>query len=409
MEFRNMFQNIFSGTKDESNNATMTNLKMLNSYENVFSEYRSPLYDDITVRTCINTIARHCSKLQPKHIRRQNNQITPQDTQLDYLLSHRPNALMSTSEFLKKIVVKIYTYGNCFIYIQRDENGNIKSLTPLDYSQMTLKEIKGDVYCKFEFANGNKITVPYSDVIHIRGDFGNSEILGDSPVVALKEQLKLLDTCKKSLANTVKNASAMRGYLKYNTPIKEKDKEKAAEAFNTIANQNGVGVLSEEAEYVDLARTPVSADNEQMLFVRDDVYRFFCINTAIIDGSYTYDQWQSFYESVIEPISIQLSLEFSHKIFTDRERGYGNEIIFGGNRLQYASLQSKVDMVYKLLPQSVITINDALEMLNMPPCDDPELGNKRFMTKNNDQANTIAGTSKGGEENNGTENGIQST
>ena len=92
MEFRNMFQSIFGGAKDESNNATMTNLKMLNSYENVFSEYHSPLYDDITVRTCINTIARHCSKLQPKHIRRQNNQITPQDTALDYLLAHRPNA-----------------------------------------------------------------------------------------------------------------------------------------------------------------------------------------------------------------------------------------------------------------------------------------------------------------------------
>lgn len=226
--------------------------------------------------------------------------------------------------------------------------------------------------------------------------------------MALRDQLKLLDTCKKSLANTIKNASAMRGYLKYNVPVKEKDQVKAVESFNAIANANGVGVLSDEAEYVDLARAPVSADNDQMLFVRDDVYRFFCINTAIIDGSYTYDQWQSFYESVIEPISIQLSLEFSHKIFTDRERGFGNEIVFGGNRLQYASLQSKVDMVYKLLPQSVITINDALEMLNMPPCDDPEIGNKRWMTKNNDQANTIAGQpagiSEGGENNNGTEN-----
>lgn len=400
-----MFGSIFGNAKDESNNQTMVNLKMLNSYENVFSEYRSPLYDDITVRTCINTIARHCSKLQPKHIRRQNNQVTPQDTALDYLLSHRPNALMSTSEFLKKIVVKIYTYGNCFIYIQRDDAGNIKSLTPLDYSQMTLKEIKGDVYCKFEFANGNKITVPYSDVIHIRGDFGNSEILGDSPVVALKDQLKLLDVCKKSLANTVKNASAMRGYLKYNVPVKEKDQIKAVESFNSIANANGVGVLSDEAEYVDLARTPVSADNEQMLFVRDDVYRFFGISEPIIDGSYNYDQWQSFYESVIEPISLQLSLEFTHKIFTDRERGYGNEVVFGGNRLQYASLNNKVDMIYKLLPQSVITINDALEILNMPPCDDPELGSKRFMTKNNDASENVAGTPKGGEnEDNGTEN-----
>ena len=62
-------------------------------------------------------------------------------------------------------------------------------------------------------------------------------------------------------------------------------------------------------------------------------------------------------------------------------------------------------MIYKLLPQSVITINDALEILNMPPCDDPELGSKRFMTKNNDASENVAGTPKGGEnEDNGTEN-----
>jgi HK97 family phage portal protein len=396
MEFRSIFSNVFGKAKDETGNQKMTRLNLLNSYENVFTEYHNPLFDDVSVRTCVNVLANHCSKLKPLHIRRQGGKISPQDTNLDYLLSHRPNPRMSTADFLKKIAVKTTLFGNCFIYIARDDSGNVVSLNPLDYTKLDLKEVDNEIYCEFSFSR-NKITVPYSDVIHVRGDFADSEVLGDTPTNSLLQKLQLLDVCEKSLANVAKNSTAMRGYIKSSVQIKDKDQEKVIQTFNALANNNGVGFLDADYDYIDLSKTPVAADTDQLKFVRSDIYSYFGMNEAIVNGSYNEMEFKSFYESKIEPFALALSQEFTQKLFTARERGYGNEVIFAGNRLQYASDKDKVRMIYQLLPQGVLTINDALELLNMPPCQDDEVGNKRFMTKNNDRANNIAGTLKGGE------------
>lgn len=402
MEFKSLFGKIFGGEKDYAEKGGVTSFRMLNTYENVFAEGHSMYFDDLTVRTCVDCIARHASKLKPTHIRKRKDIVEPDDSRLNDIISRRPNALMSTADFLYRLAYKVWLYGNAFAYVKR-VNGAVRGVYLLDYASLELKEIDDEVYCKFQFGSGEKMTVPYSDVIHVRRYFGQNEMLGGSPQVALQSQLQLLHTCKQSLASIVKNSTAMRGYLKYDTPIKDKDKEKAVQQFNQIAQNNGIGVLDADVSYQDLSKEPQATNKAQMDFVREDIYRYFGLSEAIVNGSYTEEQWQAFFESVIEPFAIQLGLEFTEKIFTERERGFGNEIIFDQNRLQYASTANKVDMIYKLLPQGVITINQACEIMNMPPCDDPAIGNKRFMTLNNDTAESIGGL-KGGEEDGESEN-----
>ncbi|HBT17039.1 MAG TPA: phage portal protein, partial [Firmicutes bacterium] len=55
---------------------------------------------------------------------------------------------------------------------------------------------------------------------------------------------------------------------------------------------------------------------------------------------YTEDDWNSYYESVLEPLAMQMSGEYTRKLFTRRERGFGNRIIFEASSLQYASMQT---------------------------------------------------------------------
>ena len=38
--------------------------------------------------------------------------------------------------------------------------------------------------------------------------------------------------------------------------------------------------------------------------------------------------WDAFYEARIEPVLVALGLELTNKIFSARERGFENEIIF---------------------------------------------------------------------------------
>jgi hypothetical protein len=121
----------------------------------------------------------------------------------------------------------------------------------------------------------------------------------------------------------------------------------------------------------------VTAD--QMSLIENKVYKYFNISESIIKSTYTEDEWNAFYESVLEPYAIHCSLEYTTKLFTKYEQGHGNEIIFESNRLQYASNKTKVEVVTLLMDRGMMTINQALEVFNMPPI---EGGEKRVMSLN---------------------------
>ena len=76
---------------------------------------------------------------------------------------------------------------------------------------------------------------------------------------------------------------------------------------------------------------------------------------------YSEDEWNAFYESVLEPIGLQMSLEFSNKLFTPTEKNFGNEILFESNRLQYASNKTKIELLR--YANNIMTINELREVL----------------------------------------------
>lgn len=69
MQKRSLFQKIFGWTwTAKSENETLTGAKLLNGYDNLFSLFDGRVYNDSTIRTCIDTIARHFSKMKIRKI-----------------------------------------------------------------------------------------------------------------------------------------------------------------------------------------------------------------------------------------------------------------------------------------------------------------------------------------------------
>src|SRR5690606_37214193 len=91
-------------------------------------------------------------------------------------------------------------------------------------------------------------------------------------------------------------------------------------------------------------------------------------NEKIITSSYNEDEWNAFYESGIETFAIQLSLESGGKCFSDNELSHGNELICEANRLQYASVKTKLDL-REMVDRGAMTPNEWREAFNMAPVD----------------------------------------
>ena len=86
---------------------------------------------------------------------------------------------------------------------------------------------------------------------------------------------------------------------------------------------------------------------------------------------YTEDELAAFYESLLEPLALQMSLEFSRKC--------GADVHFTSERLEFSSARTRVSLLRELLPFGVISINEARKLLALPEVED---GDKRLQSLN---------------------------
>lgn len=384
MEFRNLIDTIFNVKPTNEDSTKYTNAQLINSYTNFITNYNAEIYNDLSVRSCVDTIARHVAKLKPVHIIQDENGRNAQKSSINSLLANRPNIYMSTSDFLYKVASQLLFYGNAFVFIQKDEKQNINGFYPIDFTSCELKEYDNNLYLKFNFNNAKNIVIPYTDIIHIRRNYSTHDLLGQDAYKPLLETLTNLSKSRQSISNKVENGGKISGILKLSGMVSQSEWKTKAELFadwfkSSTSKSGGVATIDSTADFIPVSTKAESAEEAQLKYLQSEVYSYFGINEAIVNGSYNETEWQAFYESIIEGIKIQLSQEFTAKVFTEKEKEYGNIIDFNSNRLTYASTTNKVNMVKELGALGLLTTNEARELFDLPPVED---GDKRLVSLN---------------------------
>ena len=384
MVFRNLIDTIFNVKPTQEDSTKYTNAQLINSYTNFITNYNAEIYNDLSVRSCVDTIARHVAKLKPVHIIQDENGRNAQKSSINSLLANRPNIYMSTSDFLYKVASQLLYYGNAFVFIQKDEKQNINGFYPIDFTSCELKEYDNNLYLKFNFNNAKNIVIPYTDIIHIRRNYSTHDLLGQDAYKPLLETLTNLSKSRQSISNKVENGGKISGILKLSGMVSQSEWKTKAELFadwfkSSTSKSGGVATIDSTADFIPVSTKAESAEEAQLKYLQSEVYSYFGINEAIVNGSYNETEWQAFYESIIEGIKIQLSQEFTAKVFTEKEKEYGNIIDFNSNRLTYASTTNKVNMVKELGALGLLTTNEARELFDLPPVED---GDKRLVSLN---------------------------
>lgn len=384
-ERRSLFNMVF-GNKPRQPTGSATQLKMLNGYVPIFSQFGNEAYASDVVRAAVDAIARNAAKLQPKHIRRDSEgNVTLVNDNLQTLLSVQPNPYMNAYIFRYKVITQLYMQNNAFIYIGLDPSGNIKGFYPINASTTEFLEYNGEIFAKFMFMSGDYITVPYTDLIHLRRFFYKDDIFGETNDYALHPTLELIHTTDQGIINAIKCSAFLRGILKFTQILKRQDKKDRTKDFMddymNINNNGGVASVDGSMDYQELKNDPKMVNYMQMDFIEQRIYKYFGVSKEIVTSNYTEEQWNAFYESILEPISIQMSEESTAKLFTDREQGFGNEVIYEANKLQYASNATKVAVGTFLTNIGAASLDQILDMFNMPTIGGKE-GSRRVQTLN---------------------------
>lgn len=397
-ERRSLFGMIF-GTKKQTK-ITETQLQMLSNYNSQFTTLSNNTYDSKVARQCIDRIATHCAKLIPKHIKDSiSNQIKGD---INFLLQNEPNPIMSTFDFIYRTISMLYTDSNAFVYIAKDKNGMITGFYPvLALNYDLLQDKTGNIYFQFKFVNGQVYTLPYIELIHLRLFYNQHDIFGTNNKI-LQTDLETAHTASEGIKNAIKTSNNLKGILKFtNSMLKEKDIKSSKDAFVkdflNLENESGIAAVDGKAEFQEVNLKPITLDKEQLEQVNYNIFDYFGISEKIVRNNFNSIEWNAFFEGVIEPRAIQMSNAFTNKIFSYKARKDGHKIVFTANRLQYASLDSKINLIKVAGSYGLLTKDDGREILDMTPLGGEE-GKKIIQSLNNIDS-TIANKYQGGKKN----------
>lgn len=364
MNFRNAIKTLFGRIK----NYTYARWSELGKYTSLFSSFGTDVYANEVVRACIRTLAEHTSKANAKVLR----DGLQGDKKLQRMIQYRPNLYMNGKDFLYKVRTLLEINNVVFIYIQRDDIGRCIGLYPMPTAYLEAVEVEGRLYIKFNFQSGIVMCHSWEDLAVLRKDYNTSDIWGDSNESILTS-LDLLNTINEGMANAIKSTANLRGILKSTKAMLsdddvKKNKERFETSYMSLENTSGIVSLDATQEYIPIKLQPQIANYKNVEELRLNIYRYFGVNEKAILSELSGDDWEAFYEARIEPILIALGLELTNKIFSDRERGFENEIIFESNRMQYMSTSNKLALV-KVVDRGALTPNEWRQVMNMAPID----------------------------------------
>ena len=368
---------------------------ILNGYTPIYSQFGQNIYASDVVQQAVNCIVTELKKITPLHVRTIDGDVQPIRSNIQSVLN-APNEIMTTSDFIEKVIWQLYLNYNSFIIpvykSWTDENGveqrYYTALYPIAPTQVDFLQDKTDtLYVKFTFANSYETTLKYSDVIHIRHHFSVNEFMGGNEQGqpdndALLKTLDLNYKLLKNLSKAMSSSCAVNGVVKFKSMIDGGKTEKAlAELEEKLRNsESGFLPLDISADFTPIERNIQFVDAETLAFIDGKILRHFGVPLAILTGDYTKEQYEAFYQKTLEPIIIALSQAFTKTLFTPRERSFNNAIKFYPKELIFMSTDQTLEMVRLLGDSGTLYENEKRVAFGMRPL--PELVGKRMQSLN---------------------------
>lgn len=362
-------QRVFSRRRGE----TVMRVKLITEEGGWYRAWDGSLYQSDIVRSAIRPKSKAIGKLTAMHIRETAGELKVNPEPYMRMLLEEPNPYSGGQIFRERLATLVQLNNNAFAQIIRDQDGLPAQMyiIPAVTAEATVTD-DGQLWMRFRLSNGKALELPYSDVIHIRDDYADHDVFGMPKAEALRALLEVINATDQSIVQAVKRSAFIRWLLKFRQQLRADDIKKFVEDFSRdyLSLENETGILPQDGRFeVEPLRdggqqfVPPSPLQQRAV---ERIYSFFRVNEAIVQAKYDENQWLAYYEAEIAPLAQQMSEEFTRKLFSRRERGFGNRIVFDATALTFASMRTKLGLV-QMVDRGALTPNEWRRILNLPP------------------------------------------
>lgn len=340
----------------------------LTAYAPVFTNWGGAIYESEIVRAAIDARARHISKLKVETVGTANQSLQTK-------LAQGPNQFQTWSQFLYRVSTILDINNTAFIVPVFDERMVITGMFPVLPSCCSLVEYKGELFLRYQFANGQYAAVEFRKCAVLTKYQYESDFFGDKNT-PLKETMQLIHIQNQGIQEGVKNAATFRFMATLNNFSSADDLKRERERFtetNLSTESKSGGFLLFPNTYKDIKQIdvrPYAIDAEQMKQIRENVFNYFGVSENVLQNSAKAEDLEAFFDGAIEPFAIQFSEAVTKMLFSERERSQGSYLIANANRLQYMSTTQKVQMARELGDRGAMLIDEIRELFNYGPLPD---------------------------------------
>lgn len=361
-----LFDKLFGGPKiqQQIEKAVDGYFTTLTAYSPSFHTFTGGVYEMAQTRAAIHAIATHCSKLKP-HV------TGPRNKQMERRLQLRMNPWQTTSQFLYQTATILEVDNNCILVPVLNNYDQTVGAYPIVPSMTQLVDVDGEPYLRFQFETGEFAAVEFRRCGVLTKMQYKDAFFGTSNT-ALDPTLALITTQQQGLEEGIKSSAAIRFMAILGNSLRPEDLKTEQRNFRemNLSSDNNGGVLIVDQKYKEVKQLdsrPFVPDAEQMRVIDQNVEKYYGVNDKIMRNEWDESVFNAFYEGKVEPFALQLSLVLSNMLFTEREQSFGNGVEFSANRLQFASMSSKITAVQELYDRGMLSRNEGREILQMVP------------------------------------------
>ena len=382
LNFRGLFESIFG--KRPASGSNLPAFRLLASYDSSFTPFNGRAWDIATVRAAVDAWARNAARIQPRHIRNTGGARETISDSVERILQTRPNPYMTAYAFYYRVAAQFIVYNNAFILPVFD-GGKLTALYPINASRVDLVEDMGGMYARLTFATGNVYTVPYEHLVHLRRHYLDNDIFGDDNRPLLPT-LETADAFNQSMSKLARLVSVIRGILEAPTVTKQEDLAARRDAFvrdnfSMEANGSGVIITDSKHKYTPIQQKETPIPTGQLEFVRREIYDYFGVNEEIVQNKADAEKMDAFYRGQLSPFYMQLAQGLTNAIFTEREQSFGNAILCEMDRIQFETLDKRVEAAKFLTDLGALMLDQVLDIFGFAPIGGEE-GKRRVQTLN---------------------------
>ena len=323
------------------------------------------MYQQVLVRSVIERFAIACSKLKPEiegsarpRVRRAIETSPNQFQTWPHFLYRCATLYMNNTTVCVVPVYKPGTQVQCGFY-------------PVPLAEAEVVDHAGEFWLRWSTMDGDTRAVELKTVAVVTRFQYMSDWFGDGNILA--NTLSMLKAQEDAQKQSINDSAQLKFIGQLNGQVREEDMVKKRDRFSeqNFSASNETPLMLYDNTFASIEQ--LKAQNwtipaDEMERIENNVFDYFGINRRILQNNYDENAWDAFYEGCIEPFALALGEAMTQATYTMRERP-ANRIMFSSNRLEYAAASSKRNINKDMTDRGIMTLNEAREILQLPPID----------------------------------------